>query len=134
MTAVVTPMRADRHGTRSTYVGGCRCGDCRAANTAYERRRARRRRGLGVSPLAVVGPVAAGVAETLAALDGPPAGAGMRALAAALAGELDAVLASPEHSPTHSAAVAAQLRQVLAGLVADSGPGVDVSWFFTDVG
>jgi len=36
---------ADRpHGTRIRYVSGCRCGACRAANTAYERGRAKARR------------------------------------------------------------------------------------------
>lgn len=29
------------HGSRSSYVGGCRCDDCRAANRAYQNRRAR---------------------------------------------------------------------------------------------
>lgn len=28
------------HGSRMRYIGGCRCDDCRAANTAYERERA----------------------------------------------------------------------------------------------
>ncbi|MGC2239174.1 MAG: hypothetical protein WA584_23665 [Pyrinomonadaceae bacterium] len=32
------------HGTRIKYVAGCRCADCRAANTGYELRRAQARR------------------------------------------------------------------------------------------
>lgn len=32
--------QAPRHGTRSRYQTGCRCDDCRAANTAYSRDRA----------------------------------------------------------------------------------------------
>ena len=28
----------DVHGDRATYIGGCRCGDCREANAAYQRR------------------------------------------------------------------------------------------------
>lgn len=31
------------HGTRSRYNAGCRCPECRAANSAYERARVRRR-------------------------------------------------------------------------------------------
>jgi hypothetical protein len=27
-----------RHGTHAMFVGGCRCGDCRQANTNYMRR------------------------------------------------------------------------------------------------
>ena len=30
---------SSRHGTRSRYKHGCRCDDCRAANTAYQRQR-----------------------------------------------------------------------------------------------
>jgi hypothetical protein len=29
---------AVRHGTRRRYIDGCRCGDCTAANTAYQQR------------------------------------------------------------------------------------------------
>jgi hypothetical protein len=32
------------HGNRIKYMGGCRCQECRRANTAYERERAARRR------------------------------------------------------------------------------------------
>lgn len=33
-----------QHGTRSSYVRGCRCNDCRAASSAYERTRIQKRR------------------------------------------------------------------------------------------
>lgn len=33
------------HGDRNRYLGGCRCGDCRAANAAYQRESRRRRAG-----------------------------------------------------------------------------------------
>lgn len=32
------------HGERITYMGGCRCDECRAANTAYERERQKARK------------------------------------------------------------------------------------------
>lgn len=33
----------ERHGRRGTYVNGCRCGSCRAANAAYSRTQSARR-------------------------------------------------------------------------------------------
>lgn len=51
-----------KHGTMSAYNAGCRCDDCRAANTAKSQRRRERRRAEGVIPDEVHG-TATGYAE-----------------------------------------------------------------------
>jgi hypothetical protein len=38
------------HGTRSTYVGGCRCDECKVAESNYQRDRRRSKRKLGSVP------------------------------------------------------------------------------------
>lgn len=40
-------MTVSIHGTRARYTGGCRCGECRAANRAYI---TARRRAAGIGP------------------------------------------------------------------------------------
>lgn len=45
------------HGTRAKYVSGCRCGECRKANSDYQRERdARKRRGEEQDPVVDVEP------------------------------------------------------------------------------
>ena len=50
---MTTKETRSKHGTRSRYVGGCRCEDCRASNAADRRARLVRR------PLVPVEPVVA---------------------------------------------------------------------------
>ena len=69
-----------------------------------------------------------GVKRTLGVLDDDDHSAGLRALAVTLAGELDTVLSTFDHSPTHSSSVAAQLRATLGELQA--GPlDAELDWF-----
>ena len=92
----------------------------------YERRRARRP---GVEPLNLEGAVSLGVKRTLGVLDDDDHSAGLRALAVTLAGELDTVLSTFDHSPTHSSSVAAQLRATL-GELRQAGPlDAELDWF-----
>jgi hypothetical protein len=76
------------------------------------------------------GPVTVGVLETLETIERSAETAGRRSIAVALVGELDGILATADHSPSHSAQIAAQLRQTLGELTAVSAVG-DGSWFFT---
>lgn len=48
---------AKKHGTRSRYASGCRCDECRAANTLYVRKRKRRVIRGDVNPLVEAAPV-----------------------------------------------------------------------------
>jgi lambda repressor-like predicted transcriptional regulator len=49
--SVTTKETRSKHGTRSRYVGGCRCEDCRTANAADRRARVVRRPLVSVAPV-----------------------------------------------------------------------------------
>jgi hypothetical protein len=78
---------AATHGARRRYNEGCRCDDCRAANTAYQQ--GYRQRHTAVVPLTAPvtppspGPVEAGVAEEIAGLTEARPGLAQAALAMA---------------------------------------------------
>ncbi len=106
------------HGTRSMYVGGCRCPECRLAESNFQK--GRRRRGIkpgmplasaphpeiAVAARAPVAPIPAGPGRVEAAVDAEIAmlstaskRPGLVAGALAMARILDNPLATPQHAP-----------------------------------
>lgn len=110
------------HGTRSCYVGGCRCDKCKSANSEYNRQRRSHTPGLAsVTPLPAAkekaapatkpGRVEAKVIEELAGLNSVIKHPGLAESALSMARILD----NQQMLPTHPAAQRA-LRGTLADL------------------
>ena len=101
-------MTTRQHGTRSMYVGGCRCEPCRAANAADKRTRR------VASPLVPVGPIV----EHLRALQAAGVGRRRIARAARIAeSTLDRIAREP-----NSRMVGECARRVLAVRLAEIEP------------
>jgi hypothetical protein len=89
---------AANHGTRRRYNEGCRCGDCAAANNAYQQEYRQRRVSPPVTPpVSDAGPVESGV---MAEIDGLAAQArpGLAQVALAVARVLDNPRAVNQHA------------------------------------
>jgi hypothetical protein len=114
-------------GTRASYVGGCRCDDCRAAESAYQRGRRRK------APLAAVpalpaappeaeqpGRVEAAVQAEIDGLSTAAKRPGLVAAALAMARLLDSPLNTAQH-PQAVARLQALLAELRAGADARKG-------------
>jgi hypothetical protein len=118
-----------QHGTRSRYVLGCRCPDCKEANKLHMRDLRAKRRGLPTPPRSgepvrawqpptEPGPVELAVREELATLSASETR--LSAVAGAL--QMARILDSPDQYPTHVRA-AAVMNDILRMLRKLSGQG-----------